>query len=246
MNGWHGPPRPFGFMAEVQPVFNKHCLECHDYGKKDAKKLCLAPDRGPGFNTAYNELWRRGFIKCVGAGPAEVQPAYSWGSHASKIVHVIRKGHYDVKLSDEEFDRLVTWVDLNGVYYPTYACAYPESPTGRCPLVGRQLTRLGQLTGVSFGGVMRHGRKLGPLVSFDRPELSPCLAKFKDKNDPVYKESLAIIRSGKEMLKKRPRADMPGFVPCEADRKREEKYAMRQQAEIRSRQAIRKELKVYD
>ncbi len=246
MNGWRGPPRLFGFMAEVQPVFNKHCLECHDYGKKGTKKLCLAPDRGPAFNTAYNELWRKRYIKCIGAGPAEVQPAYSWGSHASKIVHVIRKGHNDVKLSDEEFDRIVTWLDLNGVYYSTYACAYPESRTGRCPLDGKQLGRLGQLTGVSFGSLMSYGRKLGPLVSVYRPELSPCLAKFKDKNDPAYKEALAIIRAGKEMLKKRPRADMPGFVPCETDRKREQKYAMRRQAEIRSRQAIRKNLKVYD
>ena len=30
LGGWHGPPREFSFMAEVQPVFTKHCAECHD------------------------------------------------------------------------------------------------------------------------------------------------------------------------------------------------------------------------
>ena len=42
-------------------------------------------------------------------------------------------------LSPEELDRIITWVDLNGVYYATYASAYPESLTGRVPLSGEQL-----------------------------------------------------------------------------------------------------------
>src|SRR5512138_1781683 len=33
LRGWHGPPREFNYLAEVQPVFNKHCVSCHDFGK---------------------------------------------------------------------------------------------------------------------------------------------------------------------------------------------------------------------
>ena len=47
-------------------------------------------------------------------------------------------------------------------------------------------------------------------------------------------------------LAARPRADMPGFVPCETDLKREEKYAAREAAERRSREAIRRGERVYD
>lgn len=51
----------------------------------------------------------------------------------------------------------------------------------------------------------------GSQVSFTRPEVSPCLAKFTDTSSPAYQEALAIIRAGSEKLAKTPRADMPGF-----------------------------------
>ena len=148
---WYGPARMFNYLAEVQPVFDKHCVSCHDYGKETGKKLNLAADRTTTFNTAYVELWRKGYIKCIGGGPAEIQPAYSWGAHASRLIQVLRTpnypGHEKLELDPEELDRLITWVDLNGVYYPTYASAYPMSLTGRVPLEDGQLARLAQLTG---------------------------------------------------------------------------------------------------
>ena len=247
LEGWHGKSRLFGFMAEVQPVFTKHCLTCHDYGKKGAAKLVLAPDRTIAFNTAYMELWRKGYVRCVGGGPAPVQQAYSWGSHASKLIHVLRKGHNKVKLSAEDRDRLITWVDLNAPYYATYACAYPENLAGRCPLTNEQLGQLGKLTGLSARRTGSHSANPGPLVSFDRPELSPCLARLaKNKNDPRYIEALAIIRAGKTALAQRPRADMPGFVPCAKDLEREKHYARRRAIEQLNRQAIRDGTKRYD
>ncbi len=250
LDGWYGPPRPFGFTAEVQPVFDKHCVSCHDYGRPAGEKLNLAPDRSITFNTAYNELWRKGHVKCAGGGPAEILQAYSWGSHASPLAREIRQPtipeHRDIQLGQEELHRLMTWLDLNGVYYPTYACAYPDSLTGRCPLAPAQLGRLAELTGIDLGRTRNHQGNLGPQVNFGRPRLSPCLAKFTGEHVPGYQESLAIIRAGKAMLAQRPRADMPGFQPCEADNHREEKYAARQHAEARSREAIRTGNRVYD
>jgi hypothetical protein len=87
---------------------------------------------------------------------------------------------------------------------------------------------------------------LGPQVSFDRPQFSPCLEKFTNHSDPEYFEALAIIRAGKEMLDRCPRADMPGFQACPLDQHRRQKYAMRRQAELCSRKAIRTGTKVYD
>ena len=113
---WYGPTRNFGFAAEVQPVFNRHCLKCHDFGKAGAGKLVLAADRDVTFSASYIELWRKGYVKCVGAGPAAIQQAYSWGSHASKLIQVLRPGHHEVKLNAEELDRIITWVDSNAPY----------------------------------------------------------------------------------------------------------------------------------
>jgi hypothetical protein len=252
LTGWHGAARLFGFAAEVQPVFNQHCLECHDFGKKGAEKLVLAPDRDVAFNAAYVELWRKGYVKCVGAGPAEIQQPYSWGSHPSKLVQILRMGHHDVKLSAAEMDRIITWVDLNAPYYPTYNCAYPASVNGRCPLTRPQLARLCALVGPPFvwgdesSPFNSFGASPGVMLSFARPELSPCLANFKDKDDPQYREALGLIQAGKAALALHPEADQPGFVPCEADQRREAKYAAQRQIEQRNRQAIHGGTKLYD
>ncbi len=246
---WHGPPREFSFMAEVQPVFNQHCVGCHDYGREPGRKLNLAPDRTLTFNTAYMELWRKGYTSCIGAGPAEIQPPSAWGSHASKLVQELRRPkvpeHQGLQLTAEDLDRIITWIDLNGVYYPTYASAYPDSLTGRMPLDLAQLNRLNQLTGWPLAAQKSHLESLGPEVSFDRPELSPCLEKLDRKSAP-YQEALALIRAGKELLARRPRADMPGFQPCAADLRREVKNEKRLQAELLVRESIRKGEKKYD
>jgi hypothetical protein len=42
------------------------------------------------------------------------------GSHASPLITVLRKGHYDVQLSTAEWVRLITWVDTNGPFYGSY------------------------------------------------------------------------------------------------------------------------------
>ena len=64
----------------------------------------------------------------MGAGPPETQQAYSWGSHASKLTKVLTgpTPHHDVKPHADELERIITWVDLNATYYPSYASAYPE------------------------------------------------------------------------------------------------------------------------
>jgi len=245
VNGWYGPPRPFSYLAEVQPVFDKHCVRCHDFGKDGAKKLILAGDKDPFFNASYTQLWRKGYVKAIGAGPASVQQAYSWGSHASRLTQDVMKRYRDGSLDKESFDRVVTWIDINAPYYPSYDSAYPNNPGGRCPIDGGKLSRLATLTGVKLDREDSFDRSTGPHVSFDRPELSPCLAKL-DKTSPQYAEALSIIQAGKEMLAKRPRADMPGFQPCERDRQREAFAVQRIQIERRVREAIRKGERAYD
>ena len=246
LRGWYGKPCLFNYISEVQPVFDKHCVSCHDYGKDAGKKLNLARDRTNTFNTSYNELWRKKYIKAIGAGPADIQQPFSWGSHASKLVKVIREGHEDVKLTKAEFESIVTWIDLNGPYYPRYDSAYPDNLSGRSPLNSKQLNRLGTLTGVPFVKLANHSTNRGPQLSFDRPQLSPCLQIFKDTSDPKYVEALAIIQAGSQMLQKRPRADMDGFQACPLDQRRQQVYTMRQQIELRNRRAICEGWKLYE
>ncbi len=233
---WYGPPRLYNYTAEVQPVFDKHCIECHDYGKPGAKKLILAGDTGNAFNASYVALRGSGYVMVPGAGPASFIPPYGWGSHRSKLAQVLLKGHNKVKLDKESFDRIVTWIDINAPYYPSYASAYPRNRYGRSPLNGGQMKRLGQLVGINLNDQKSEMRV--QQVSFTRPEKSPCLARFKDKNDRNYKEALAIIQAGKAQLAKRPRMDMPGARLVGIDVEREKKYQRLLKAEAEARRAI--------
>jgi hypothetical protein len=149
-------------------------------------------------------------------------------------------------LSPEDFDRIVTWIDLNGPYYPSYASANPDNLAGRCPLDDARMERLEKLTGLALRQQAGFSSNLGPQVSFERPELSPCLARFDDKSSSQYLEALQIIRAGQELFGQRPEADMPKFQPCEMDQWRNDKYLARQQAEQASREAIRQDQKRFE
>jgi len=76
----------FTLTGPDMSMLDRHCARCHDFGTPAGKKLNLAGDRSICFNASYEELWRKGYLTCVGAGPAEIQPAYSWGSHPSKLI----------------------------------------------------------------------------------------------------------------------------------------------------------------
>ncbi|MBI5818362.1 MAG: hypothetical protein HZA88_05195, partial [Verrucomicrobia bacterium] len=56
---WHGPPREFNYLTEIQPVFDRHCVRCHDYGQPAGERLNLAGDLGLVFNTSYLDLHRK-------------------------------------------------------------------------------------------------------------------------------------------------------------------------------------------
>jgi hypothetical protein len=240
LEGWHGPARFFNYLTEVQPVFDRNCVRCHDFGKPAGEKLNLAGDKTAIFNVSYTELWMRGPLHVVGAGPAEIQKAYSWGSHASKLVQTLRNGHQGVKLSAEDFDRLVTWVDLNAPYYPSYATAYPGNPFGRSPLTYKQTKRLKDL------GIDLEDRAVMRQVSFERPDLSPALATLGGPETAARQEALQILLAGQATLAACPDADRPGFVPCKTDLDREAKYQRRQGEELSNRKAIREGRKRYD
>jgi hypothetical protein len=105
------------------------------------------------------------------------------------------------------------------------------------------LKKLGQLTGGRF--VTGNGRGRRAQIAFDRPEMSPCLQKL-DKTSAKYKEALAIIQAGKDMLKKTPRADMEGFKPCPEHARRLAKYHRLMALEAANRKAILTGTKHYD
>ncbi|MBT7095200.1 MAG: hypothetical protein HN936_18280, partial [Bacteroidetes bacterium] len=231
MNGWNGASQTFNYATEVQPVFDKHCLSCHDFGSENPSGLILAGDKNPFFNASYIDLHVKKIVACIGGGPADIQDAYSWGSHPSKLIQEIEKGHHDVKLNKSEMQVLYTWIDLNGVYYPEYESAYPNHPAGRSPITHEELKELGRLCNIDFYTIKDFNRKSGPQISFERPDLSPCLDGTSSDED--YKTAISIISKGYQRLKETPRCDMPGFVPSPLHQKVLAKYdRLAEEAEV--------------
>ncbi len=207
------PPRNFSYEEHVQPILNKHCISCHDFDIDKPEKLVLAEDKNMFFNASYMNLYLKKALSLVGGGPAEIQGAYSWGSHASKLTEIIEnnqsqsENHSKVKLSEAEKETLYAWMDINGVYYPTYETAFDENMGGRSPLTNEEAAELSELTGVKFASLSTHKRKLLAQLSFDRPELSPCLASIRADKEK-YNRAIEIITIGQERLKVTPRGDI--------------------------------------
>ncbi|MBQ8543675.1 MAG: hypothetical protein IJ434_00730 [Alistipes sp.] len=222
---WMGKePFKFSFMEHVQPILDRRCVKCHDFDEKDRKKIVLAGDMNPFFNAAYINLYVNKVVSLVGGGPADIQQAYSWGSHVSRLSQIIERGHYGVKLTQKEKEYLYAWMDLNGVYYPVYESAFDNTLAGRCPLTYEEVDRLSELTGVNVRALNGHGRKMQAQIAFDRPEKSPILDAIRT-DKAKYDEAVALIAAGRDRLKKTPRGDVErNLVPCERHEAMLQKY----------------------
>lgn len=129
---WRGPVRGYTFEREVQPVLDRRCVGCHNGTKgrpdfRGGQKLKWAWDtRMDGrhwrkgmsgdFSHAYAELHR--FVRHPGIeSGVKLNPPMEFHADSSELITILRKGHHGVELDAEDWDRLVTWIDLNAPYH---------------------------------------------------------------------------------------------------------------------------------
>lgn len=260
----------FSYIKNIQPILDKHCVKCHDFGGKGSEKIVLCGDRGLVFNQSYLQLHSKKTISAIGAGPDAVVEANTWGAKHSKIVRMIRNGHSGVKMPESEFAVLRAWIDLNAPYYSTEDSAYPQNPSGRSPLAFAEIQRIFELAapeaekiGYSKKEILEQKAPFGvwknnviknriaarlyrfEIVSFDRPEMSPIL-KAIPKGTPAYGEALEIIRQGARRLDSKPRADMESFASSEDAKTKNKRAAALRRLEESARKAIENGEKFFD
>jgi hypothetical protein len=145
---FYGPPRPFGFRAEIQPILDRHCVRCHNGDRiglpanpKSDKPFSLRgdeavvlPDAKRKFSDSYlffatrsqtgTETERFGPNRIVNwMNVQEVPtmlPPYHAGAARSKLITMLREGHNKVKLTREELDKIACWIDLLVPYCSDY------------------------------------------------------------------------------------------------------------------------------
>ena len=79
--------------------------------------------------TSYNNLVRDYGFHDYGNGLRTTPGRF--GAKASKLYEILKKGHYDVKLSEEEMHCITLWLDSTSMFYGVY-----ERETGQTQLLG--------------------------------------------------------------------------------------------------------------
>jgi len=125
---WYGPVRGFNWDREVQPVLDKYCVGCHNGRKKadgqappDLRRA--KPRKLPHSNALFPPSFYalRRFVRSPGLeGDPRVLPVADYHADTSPLVRMLRKGHRNVRLDPEAWDRLVTWMDMNAPAYGTW------------------------------------------------------------------------------------------------------------------------------
>lgn len=102
---------PLDFTTLVQPVLDKHCVECHkpdtdgsDFDLTPAKAFASLTNYGtPSLRTHVVTRHRQGRSTAGGCA-----------AQRSPLLKTLRDGHYDVILAPNDMRRLVTWMDTYG------------------------------------------------------------------------------------------------------------------------------------
>jgi len=117
---------PFNFPRLVQPVLDRHCVECHQQ-EKALDLSGLVADRH-GWTRSYANLAEKyGFYFNVSNGSINSgihggsrTIAGRFGARASRLLDFLDETHYGVELSEEDFRRIVLWLDCNSEFYGAY------------------------------------------------------------------------------------------------------------------------------
>lgn len=133
--------RPYGFVENVQPIFDAKCVRCHnDKEAKGGTNLSRTITGANGYTASYESLcfangsanWdsarrmvKKGGQPLVACFPLrnQIQVTPEGGADGARgcaLVQMLKAGHNDVKLTAEELRRIGTWIDLNAVFYGVY------------------------------------------------------------------------------------------------------------------------------
>ena len=133
---WYGPTRGFSFEREVQPVLDRHCVACHNGGPRadgtaipDFKERAHITDytsvfhhggRDAGhFSVAYANLHR--YVRRPGLeSDYHLLTPMEFHADTTQLVQMLEKGHSNVELDAEAWDRIITWIDMNAPFHGTW------------------------------------------------------------------------------------------------------------------------------
>ena len=117
---WFGKTRGFSFSREIQPVLDRYCVGCHDGSDKAKGRPVFSAKQGKGFPNSYLQL--HPYVRRNGPeGDYHLLVPLEFHPDTSELVQMLTRGHHNVKLDDEAWDRIITWIDLNCPAYGSWS-----------------------------------------------------------------------------------------------------------------------------
>lgn len=176
-----GGTRSFTFDLEVQPILDRACIACHN-GEGKAFDLRGGKKDGRGYGTSYLNLHpyvhRQG-----GEGDMVVLYPYEYHPNTSELVRLLKKGHYNVQLTDAERRKIYNWIDYNapdkGYFNANVLKSFPYQGYD-------QIERRKQLTDKYAGGAGVDWKK----------EIADYAAQLKNKGEikPVMPKKVSPVK----------------------------------------------------
>ncbi|HNR98813.1 MAG TPA: hypothetical protein PKX48_07275 [Planctomycetota bacterium] len=131
---------PFSYERAVQPVWDAHCVRCHDSADSRGIDLSAARD-GAHVPASYRTLIEGGFVHYFdftwGREHAKAAPL-AFGTVKSPLWRLLEAGHEGAAPARDELHAVKCWIDLNCPLWPDYrfrgerggAAAPPAAPDG--------------------------------------------------------------------------------------------------------------------
>jgi len=131
---WYGGTRGFSFLREVQPVLDQYCVGCHDGSAKGRPNLADTKSGQFGdHNFMQNKMPKsyfdlQQFVRRPGPeGNLHLLTPLNYHADTSELIQMLTKGHHNVKLDEEAWDRLITWIDLNAPAHGSFSEMSPPA-----------------------------------------------------------------------------------------------------------------------
>lgn len=112
---------PFSYPLLVQPILDKHCVQCHaeavEKGAENVPNLAREPVEGKWYASYRNLVPKYGFYdykESLRTTPGK------FGAKASVLYRLLKEGHHDVELAPDELHRIVLWLDCLSPFYGVY------------------------------------------------------------------------------------------------------------------------------
>ncbi|NQT16489.1 MAG: hypothetical protein HQ582_27265, partial [Planctomycetes bacterium] len=113
-------PDVLDFPRDVQPILDRHCVECHNHDRRDGD-VNFSGDHTPYYSTAFWSMFGKSLV-VDGRNQHGNRPPRTIGTSASPLMTCLDASHYDVEVSDQERYTIRTWIDSGATYSGTYAC----------------------------------------------------------------------------------------------------------------------------